>query len=176
MKLFNLGQRSFSALLALAVLAMLGLQGVLEVQWMTPLGAEVTALRQSVRLQKQNAAAQALPVAAPQVRLDAVLTRLAQQPGNPTRIERLHQLASKNGVLLRKVSYQNQKPTGQLLRHEISAEISGSYPGIRQFLRDLMAQDEALALESLEFSRPAGNAGVRAQVRLVLFSRGSVLP
>jgi hypothetical protein len=83
----------------------------------------------------------------------------------------MHKIVDQNAVVLRKASYQNKSDTGVVLRHEIQADLSGSYPALRQFLRELTAQDEALAVESLEFSRPAGSVGIRAQVRLVMFSK-----
>lgn len=157
--------------LTLALLVMLGLQAVLEFRLLAPLAAEMGELNRGIKTLQGKSAAQIKSVSPPQARLEEVLVRLQQQPGNQTRIERLHQTAAQHGVLLRKAGYQNQPPTNGLWRHEVQADLSGSYPAIRQFLRDALAQDDALALESLEFSRPAGSTGVRAQVRLVFFSR-----
>ena len=54
---------------------------------------------------------------------------------------------------------------------KIQADLAGAYPAIRQFLRALLAQDQAAAVDSLEFSRPPGSGGVRAQVRMTLYLR-----
>jgi hypothetical protein len=109
-------------------------------------------------------------ISRPQARLQEVLARLRQQPSNQVRIEQMHQIADRDNVLLRQVSYQNKLEIGGLLRHEVHAELSGTYPAIRQFLRNLLTKDEALALEAIEFSRSSGSTGVRAQIRLVFFS------
>ena len=71
---------------------------------------------------------------------------------------------------------------GAIVRHEMTADLGGSYPAIRQFLRALLAEDQAVAVEALEFSRPGGSVGnagsagssaVRAQVRMALYSRST---
>lgn len=160
----------FAVGIALAVLTLLALQAGLEYRLLLPLGAQVRQLSQEVQTLRQNKPGATAQVSLPQARLQAILARLEQQPIAQARIERMHKIAAQNAVLVRKASYQNKSNLGSVSRHEVQADLSGSYPAIRQFLRDLMAQDEALALESIEFSRPAGSASVRAQVRLVLFS------
>lgn len=158
----------FAAAMVLAVVAMLALQAWVEYRLLPPQARQVQQLNQSVQTLRQASTTQ--PAAAPQQRLQAVLARLATLPTNQERIQRLHALAAQSAVNVSKASYQNKSAVGDVTRHEVQADLSGSYPALRQFLRDLLAQDEALALESLEFSRPGGRAGVRAQVRLVLFS------
>lgn len=160
----------FAAATALAVLAMLALQAWVELRLLPPQVAQVRQMAQSVQALRHASATQDQPVAAPQQRLQTLLARLAALPGTPERIQRMHKIAAAQAVLVRKASYHKNSVSGLVVRHEVQADFSGSYPAIRQFLRDLMAQDEALALESIELSRPAGSTGVRAQVRLVLFS------
>lgn len=172
----NLRQLPFAVLLALAVFSMGGMQLMLENLWFKPLATEVTALRQGLPQPQQNAVKPTPPLPAVLQRLDEVLTRLTVQPDAQTRISQLHQLASQHAVALRKVSYLYPKPAGQVTRLEIVANVSGSYPDIRLFLRDALAQDEALALDSLQLSRATGGAGVRAQIKLTLFSRSSAQP
>lgn len=155
--------------LLLVVLVMVGLQVLVELQLFTPQSVEIAELGKVKLVKKDTISPQSTSTV--HGRLEAVLTRLKEQPNNQTRINRMHQTADKYGVLLRKVSYQNQKlPSGAMLRHEMQADLSGSYPSIRQFLRAVLAQDEAMAIESLEFSRSPGNVDVRAQVRIVLFA------
>jgi hypothetical protein len=162
---------SFAMGLALAVLTLLALQGWVEYRLLMPLGVQVQQLGQNFQTLRNTTATTALQVSPPQARLQAILARLGQQPVNQVRIVRMHEIAVKNAVQLRKANYQNKSVMGSIQRHEIQADLSGSYPAIRQFLRDLMAQDDAWALESIELSRPAGSAGIRAQVRMVLFSQ-----
>jgi hypothetical protein len=168
---FSTPEISFAPALVAAVLAMLALQGWFEYQLLAPVAVEVRQLGADLQALDSTRATVKPPVSPPQVRLQGILARLEQQPDLQARIERMHIIVARNAVVLRKASYQNQSNVGDILRHEIQADLSGSYPALRQFLRELMAQDEALAVESLEFSRPVGSVGIRAQVRLVLFSK-----
>lgn len=147
-----------------------GLQVLVERWVFAPL------LEQSAQLSEQLAdlknkhtvlRAQANP---PKMRLDDIMLQLGDQSANHQRIVQIHQIADQHSVALRKASYQITAQTGGLAELKMQAELSGSYPAIRQFLRDVLAQDEALALTALELSRTTGHAGVRAQAGLTLFS------
>ena len=107
------------------------------------------------------------------MQLDVILSRLEGEDDTKARIERLHQVAAAHGVQLRKASYKTLALAAGLSRHEVQADVAGTYPALREFLRDLLEQDPAAAFESLEFSRPPGSAGVRAQLRLGLYLRSS---
>ncbi len=162
----NLTKLSFSAGVVLTVLVMLGLQAWLHDQWIAPRVAELDQLAQATKDQQRKTVAPG--VSQTTARLNDLLSRLQKQPANETRLLHLHQLAAKQGVVWHKADYQTQPQSGGMVRLEIRADLSGTYPDIRLFLRDLMQQDEAAAIESLEFKRV--NAGVHALVRLVLYS------
>ena len=159
----------FPILVALAVLAMLGLQGLVEYTLFATLTADSAKLGQDIkRLQTQSTKPLQITL-----RLDDVLSQLQDQNKISDRIRCLHKIAEENSVTLRKASYASQRMPGDILRHEIQADLAGAYPAIRQFLRALLAQDQAAAIESLEFGRlngTAGVGGVRARVRLTLYS------
>jgi Tfp pilus assembly protein PilO len=173
MKLTQLPLPSISVFAALAVVAMLGLQALLEDQLIGPLQQEVTSLSQGVQQRRARAVsgAPAQPKAA--LRLQEVLSHLPKQNANALRVGKLHQFADENGVVLRKVNYKNHALQGDLARQEIQAEVAGPYPGIRQFLRTVLTQDEAATLDLIEFGRPVGGSDVRAQVRVSLYFRRS---
>ena len=173
MKLSNRVLPPFPIIIALAVVAMLGLQALLEFRLLAPQAAEVVKLTQDVKQARAMPAPEAPSRPKTTARLDDILSRLDQQDSNDERIERLHDMADTSGVAVRKASYQNKALPGNISRHEIQLDLAGAYPAIRQFLRAVLAQDEAAAVESLEFSRPTGGVGVRAQVRLTLYSRRS---
>ncbi len=101
------------------------------------------------------------------------MLRLQEPDANTARIERLHQLAGQNAVVLRKANYKDLPMTGVISRHEMTADLAGAYPAIRQLLRALLAEDQAISLEALEFSRPNGSGTVHAQVRMVFYSRST---
>ncbi len=159
---------------ALVVACMLGLQAAFEFWLRAPLANEV------LRLQEQGGrmpgpANPSEPARVPDLRArtDAVLERLETARATDARIVHLHALAVDHGVQLRKVSYVRPASAGAVGRHEIQAELAASYPAVRQYLRALLAQDPALAIESLEFSRPPGGAGVRALVRFSMYFRAA---
>lgn len=161
---------SFPMRATLALIAILCLQSLIEFQLIAPLSEEISQLSLAIKTQQGKPAVVMAPVSPPQARLAVVVERLQQQPPIGIRIERLHQIAEQSGVLIRKASYQNQLQPGEIMQNDIQADLSGSYPAIRQFLRILSATDDALAIETLEFRRaPSGN-GVHAQLHLVLFS------
>jgi hypothetical protein len=160
----------FLTTLVVLVVVMLALQCWVEYRLLPPINTQVQKLEADFSALRNTRAALTPSAAPPQIRLQDILARLAQQPNNQVRIERMHQIAAQHAVSFKKASYQKQSNPGAIFRHEIQADLGGSYPDIRQFLGDLLVQDEALAVESLEFSRPAGSVGVRAQVRLVMFS------
>lgn len=171
MKLTNLPLPSFSALVALAVVAMLGVQAMLEYRLLAPLQGDVARLSQDVQQRRARAVTDAPVRPKAALRLEEVLSHLHNQNASAVRIGQLHQFADENGVVLRKVSYKNHALQGGLQRHEVQAEVAGAYPGIRQFLRTALERDEAATLDLIEFSRPVGGSGVRAQVRMSLYFR-----
>jgi hypothetical protein len=82
----------------------------------------------------------------------------------------MHQLATEYNVQLKKASYQaKETPENPIVQHEIQAELTGSYPAIRQFLHALLSQNQATALESVEVNRATGHVGVRVQVRFKFY-------
>ena len=173
MKPLHIPRPSVRVLLLAALLALGGLQVAFELRLLAPLKGRVVVLEEAVQ---HLPARPSGDVAAPpktQLQLDAILLRLEGDDATQARIERLHQTAAAHGVLLRKANYKTLALAAELSRHEVQADVSGSYPAIREFLRELLEQDPAVAIESLEFSRPPGAIGVRAQVRLALYLRSS---
>jgi Tfp pilus assembly protein PilO len=171
MKLANLVLPPVPVLAALAVVAMLGLQAWVEYRLLAPLVRETVKVSEELNTLRKLSAREAPERPKTKLRLNEILAHLPDQHGTAMRIERLHQVAAANNVVLRKASYKSQLVTPDIWRHEIQADVGGAYPDMRQFLRDLAEQDQASAVDSLEFSRPPGSTGVRAQLRLTLYFR-----
>jgi hypothetical protein len=169
MKSINIVMPPLAVLVVLAVLAMLGLQALVEYRLLAPLTTEAVRLAEDTKRLQTKTATEAVPRPRAKEQLDDILFRLEKQEAPGVRIEHLHQIANEHGVVIRKASYRSQALSGEIARHEMQADLGGTYPAIRQFLRTLLMTDEAAALESLEFSRPSGGSGVQAQVRIVLF-------
>ena len=176
-KPIQLKRLPFAALVVLAILIMLSGQGFFETRLLAPLAEDVAQLTDAIGHQRTLAATHLQQRPTTVLQLEAIASRLPGEGVTQTRIERLHQIATQHAVVLRKVSYKrtekdndnSQSPTDHSGRHNIQADIAGAYPDLRQFLRAVLAQDEALAIESLEFSRPTDGKGVRAQVRMTLY-------
>lgn len=98
---------------------------------------------------------------------------LNRQPADMDRILKLHQDAAKNAVRIRKSNYQKNAMPGGILRTEMQSDVSGSYPAIRQYLRNVEVNDASTAIDGITFSRPAVGAEVRAQIRFVLYAMPS---
>lgn len=179
MKFSNLALPPFPVLVALSLVAMLGLQGFVEYGLLAPLAADTAKLGDDIQRLRTQSAFEPPSVPKTQAQLDDILSRLQAPDATTARIERLHQIAGEYGVVLRKASYRSQAVPGAIVRHEMTADLGGAYPAIRQFLRALLAEDQAVAVEALEFSRPGGGVGstgssaVRAQVRMALYSRST---
>jgi hypothetical protein len=164
-----------------AIALLVGLQCIFEVAVLKPLHQDVQNL--ATQLQQLQSNTKNTPPEPPKlaVQLEQVLQQLEASDTITQRLEALHRLADQNGIVLRKASYRTQQVAVNLHRDEMTADLVGSYPGIRQFLRQAQGQDQAIAIESIEFSRPnMSGAGtpvnvVRAQVRLALYSHPATL-
>jgi Type II secretion system (T2SS), protein M subtype b len=103
-------------------------------------------------------------------RLNLDLDTLRQLPTVDERIDRFHQIASNHTIKIKKINYLRVNMPGDLMRTEMQAELSGSYPSIRNFLRNIEAKDPAIAIDSVAFSRDAVNAEVRVQIKFLAYS------
>lgn len=171
MKLTQFSLPPISVFAALAVVAMLGLQGSIEYWLIAPLQVDVARLSQDVQQRRARTASEVTAKPKAALRLEEALSHLHNQNASNLRVEKLHQFADENGVVMRKASYKNHALQGDLARQEIQAEVAGAYPGVRQFLRTVLAQDDAATLDLIEFSRLVGGGDVRAQVRMSLYFR-----
>lgn len=125
-------------------------------------------------LQQENQAA------APQTQLEHLSEGLPTPLSLDDRIEIMHKLAAAQTVAIKKAAYRLDESTAAVKdawsigRYEMQAELDGGYADIRRFLRQLLAADARLALESLELRRPpAGGNRVRVTAHLVFFVQES---
>jgi hypothetical protein len=94
------------------------------------------------------------------------------------RLEQLHRIAVEYGVRIGKANYLMQaadRAAGGIGRYDMRFETEASYYELRFFLRDLLAADPQLALESIELRRPpsggynAGGKPILAIVHIVMY-------
>ncbi len=111
-------------------------------------------------------------------RFDALQNQLQGRDKLPSRLDAMHRIAGGYGVKIGKASYQLRpadKASGAIGRYEIRLETEAAYYELRFFLRDLLAADPLLALESIELRRSASgsyNAGgksILATLHIVMY-------
>lgn len=137
------------------------------------------------------------PLAAERARLEAMLARtpLAATPADPAQagaadmvraltdlqrdlpaeaqlgdaVRDIHAIALKHGVGLRRGGYERVWETaGRFGRQRMVFQSDAAYPALRAFLREVLAQQPALALEDAIFSRRTGSATLETTLTLTL--------
>lgn len=84
-------------------------------------------------------------------------------------LARLHAAGAAAGVDIRSADYTLHKTGTRLARYEIVLPVTGSYPQIRAFLRNALADIPVLSLDQVEIKRePAQGGKVQAEARLTL--------
>lgn len=94
--------------------------------------------------------------------LDLLLGQLPREAELPARLAELHAMARREGVVLRRGSFDaSSEKHGRLLRQQMGFQTQADYPAVRRFLREALTAMPALALEEVEIARSAqGPAGV----------------
>lgn len=150
-------RRSRAPLLWGSALALAGAALLLEWRVLPPLREELAQL-------ESRAAAQRLlpPARAPWPH--------ARQ--TPQRSEQLVRRAGREGLQVQLLS---ERPEPASASHSVELRALGSYGSLRRYLAYAMAEDPALALESLRLQRPAGPAdGLQLELRWrLLYQPGS---
>ena len=87
----------------------------------------------------------------------------------------IHAAAEKETLVLERGEYRLIEEAGlDLLRYEITLPVKGSYASIIAFVRRVLRDVPALALDGVSLQRQnAGEAAIEAQVRVSIFYRGA---
>jgi Tfp pilus assembly protein PilO len=140
-----------------------------------PLQAEVTALRDRVQqLETQAARFTATePPSRPEIRLAAFYQQLPPAEQARDVVRRLHARARDAGLVLERGDYRPQSdPAGRLMRYEIVLPVKGSYPQVKRFLAQAMADTPGLALDAIGLQREQDtSAELEVQLRFTVFMR-----
>jgi len=158
-------QSSRAPLKSLLLLAMLSAQLCLSFSFfpnLTESPLPVEAIRDNSATDEKNESLKQ--------RLNLDLGALRQLPNMDERIDRFHQVASAHTIKIKKINYLRVNMPGDLMRTEMQAELSGTYPTIRNFLRGIAAKDPAIAIDSVAFSRDTVNSEVRVQIKFLVYS------
>jgi hypothetical protein len=88
-------------------------------------------------------------------------------------LARLHAAGAAAGVEIRSADYTLHKTGTRLSRYEIVVPVTGSYPQIRAFLRNALADIPVLSLDQVHVKREQSQGGkVQAEARLTLHLLG----
>lgn len=90
---------------------------------------------------------------------------------SPEWLGRIQAAAEARGLELQSAEYRyERRPDARLARYEIVLPVTGSYPQIRGFVREVLAQVPAAALEELSLRREAvASPRLEARIRLALY-------
>lgn len=111
-------------------------------------------------------------------RIEALHAQLKGRDRLSARLEQLHRIAGGYGIRIGKVSYQlhpADAASGGIGRYDVRIETEAAYYELRFFLRDLLAADPLLALESVELRRAAaggyngGGKSILATLHIVMY-------
>jgi hypothetical protein len=142
----NTKARNLSGIVLLWLTGMVLLQFVVEYAFLQPLARRLVLLELDVQENRKKSATIAPNEPQTQVQIDTILMRLPPASKAMSRLGKLHQLADSNGVILKAVNYQDSVLPGPIVLKEISAELSGPYPSVRNYLRELLEAEEALCV------------------------------
>ncbi|HUF20320.1 MAG TPA: type 4a pilus biogenesis protein PilO [Burkholderiales bacterium] len=139
-----------------------------------PLQAEVTALRDRVQqMETQAAMFTAIGQASrPEIRLAAFYGQLPPAEQARDVVRRLHARARDAGLVLERGDYRPSDPEGRLMRYEIVLPVKGSYPQVKRFLAQAMADMPGLALDAIGLQREQDSSReLEVQLRFTAFMR-----
>ena len=92
----------------------------------------------------------------------------------PDELERLYGLARDAHLDLSRGNYRLEDDGGPLLQYRVTLPLHGTYPGIRQFLAQVLHAMPAVSVDALQFERDGVQAPMlNAQVQLTVYFRSS---
>lgn len=109
----------------------------------------------------------------PSARLDQFYAGFPEAGEIPAVIRSLLEIAGKHALALDQGQYRLvSEPGGMVMRYQMKLPVRGTYPQLRAFVEQALAQLPALALDSVEFRREAvGAAGLESVVEFSLYVR-----
>lgn len=124
------------------------------------------------RLEAEHAARRAAarsPARSGPQQLEALLRQLPREAQLTSQIAVLHQLARKQGIVLRHGSFElSAESHGRIARQQMTFQARTSYAALRHFMREALAAMPALALEDAALARAGESDQVDASLRFSL--------
>lgn len=157
-----------ASMLALALLAHHLLVALPDGQRMTALQRDVEDLQARAR---PGSDPRQLRLADEQLDLQAFEARFPDERRLTTILARVTVLAARSGVAIERAEFKFERRSGDLLnRYVMQLPLQADYRALRRFLRDLLREQRAIALDEVTVRREdSKQSTVQAQVRLVLY-------
>lgn len=136
-------------------LALLGAALVLTATLSWPVREENALLKEEIRRMALPQQQSNIPSPAEiRQQLDAFVTTLPKQGDVNQLLNRLHDLAARHNLSLKNSEYRTtQNKSGRIGRLQVSVKTEGTYPDLRDFLREVPQALPALALGRLSLTR-----------------------
>ena len=127
--------------------------------------------RESVQLRQQAKSAQKDVPQGPEEKLAAFYAFFPPSKDLPDLLEKVFGAAKRQTLALEHGEYRALKENvGSLMRYQFTLPVRGTYPQIRKFVDEALAEVPALALDSIQFERrKIGDATVDAKVKMVVY-------
>jgi hypothetical protein len=161
--------RSWIAALALAALGL-----VLYLGFVQPAEQDLAALERRVAILKAKSILAETTNPLNQGRqLVAFYRQFPDRESTPDWLGKIQTVAQTHQLQLLRGEYRLMDDTsGRLARYQITLPLRGTYPEIRGFIKDVLFEVPAAALDNISFERQKiGDSSVQATVRLTLYLR-----
>lgn len=140
-----------------------------------PLDAQVANLKASLFLSpgRQHESAQAVHAPDSAADLDTFYQSFPAEEALAELLARLHRIGTKRGVAMRQANYRAIEARGTALgQYRIIVPAIATYPNLKQFLAEALAQMPSLALDQISLQRHAvADSQVEVQLQFTLYLR-----
>jgi hypothetical protein len=142
---------------------------------LVPMSAELGKARDEANSLQQARGKSVGKPSDPGVSLDTFYRFFPPAASAPDVLDKLYSSASRRSIVLDQAEYRlTRERDGKLSRYQITLPVRATYPQLRGFVEDVLAQIPSAALEGVGFKRDAISAEtVDAQIRFVVYLRGA---
>ena len=132
--------------------------------------AEVSLLQDKIRGEVERAGS--IP-AGPAEELDRFYSFIPPDSGVPDALRKVYRISANQGLQLEQAEYRvAAEGQGRVFRYEVAFPVLGTYPQIRQFLRQVSDEIPSAVADKVNFEYQNGKSDqVRARISLFLYAR-----
>ncbi|HKU71627.1 MAG TPA: hypothetical protein VJQ51_12370 [Burkholderiales bacterium] len=142
---------------------------------LVPMSAELGKARDEANVLQQERGKRGGKPSDPGVPLASFYRFFPPAASAPELLDKLYSSASGRSIVLDQAEYRlTRERDGKLSRYQITLPVRASYPQLRGFVEDVLAQIPSAALEGIGFKRDSISAeAVDAQIRFVIYLAGA---